>query len=79
MRRRRCGAMSVRSPLDQYGRITYLAAGCKAGRCKYCGPKKAEKLKKGIAQAAEEKGLTRFLKCKVRERVDDRELRMIRA
>jgi hypothetical protein len=41
--------------------VTYLAAGCKAWRCKYCGPKKAEKLKKAIARAAEEKGLTRFL------------------
>lgn len=53
--------MTVRSQPNEHGQVTYLAAGCKAWRCKYCGPKKAEKLKKAIAQAAEEKGLTRFL------------------
>jgi hypothetical protein len=53
--------MSVRSQSDNHGRVTYLVAGCKAWRCTYCGPKKAEKLKKAIARAAEDKGLTRFL------------------
>lgn len=61
MRDYRCGTMTVRSQPNEHGRVTYLAAGCKAWRCKYCGPKKAEKLKKAIAQAAEEKGLTCFL------------------
>ena len=61
MRNPRCGTICVHGPLDQHGWITYLTAGCKAWRCNYCGPKKAEKLKKAISRVAEEKGLTRFL------------------
>lgn len=61
MHNHRCGKMTVRSQRNEHGQITYLAAGCKAWRCNYCGPKKAEKLKRAIARAAEEKGLTRFL------------------
>jgi hypothetical protein len=53
--------MTVRSQPDLGGKVTYLAAGCKAWRCKVCGPKKADKLRKGIAKAAEEKKLTRML------------------
>src|SRR5215467_13231923 len=58
---KRCGGLSVRSQPSLMGKVTYLVAGCKAWRCKYCGPRKADKLRKAIGRVAEEKGLTRML------------------
>lgn len=61
MGRWKCGSMTIRSQPNLYGRITYLAASCKAWNCPHCGPKKADKLRKAIGRAAEERKLTRML------------------
>jgi len=53
--------LTVRSQPNLHGRVTYLAADCKAWSCNHCGPKKADKLRKAIGKIAEEKKLTRML------------------
>lgn len=57
----RCGRWSLLKVRDDGDGFYYVPLGCGRWNCPRCGPYKAGKLRRGIARAAEEHGLTRFL------------------
>jgi hypothetical protein len=58
-RNRRCGVWSVQG--QENNRLRYVRLGCKRWTCPQCGPKKAKRLQRAIAEKATQKGMNRFL------------------
>lgn len=58
-RNRRCGVWSVQG--QETNRLRYVRLGCKRWTCPQCGPKKAKRLQRAIAEKATQNGMNRFL------------------
>lgn len=56
----RCGRWTIRGKLEN-GRWFYKRLGCKSWNCKFCGPRKAKRVRRAIIQQAERLRLCGFL------------------
>lgn len=60
-RKKGCGAWTVHGSALAGNRERYIRLNCKCWECKYCGPRRARRCRKAIANWAAKLGLNRFL------------------